>query len=534
MNLDRPARPRWPEWAALLAVLALAAVFATAAWVGPEPFGSDNDEYRMLAESLYERGDPVIAGVEGTKYPLGWSLLIGAIDRLGGDDTRAPILLNFGLTFLLVVVVWLIGRRFAPEAGLLAAALVAAAPAVWEAVWSVMPDIALLTLTAVALLLVLRTLPTPLIPLPTLPTQVRRVLRITPDTDHPRDLGREGGEEVAARGWGVVAALTALAVVAVLLKTMGLLVAGALTVALLVRPGLRRASPLPVAAALAITLAQAAYVAPYPAATTGYGNMFWLADPFDASRGAIGLGDLPARMVERADVALRQVANALLGTGVPSLLGWVLALTLVAVGVAALRRWRWTTAALAIATLLTLAVWPFASTRFALPLVPIAAVGAGAVVALLRRHTHAAVATALALALLAVQIPRGWQQLTATTERTREHLQTYHDTADQLAAWAATELGPDEAIASLDYRELAFRLDQPVVPMSYTTDADVLLDQAEEAEWFVALEGLTPRRVPPVRALLRAYPERFEEARTFGRARVYRNVAVDRQPRVDQ
>lgn len=323
------------------------------------------------------------------------------------------------------------------------------------------------------------------------------------------------------RGWRVVGALTAVAVVAVLLKTMGLLLAGALTIALLVRPGLRRSSPLPVAAGVAVTLAQAAFVAPYPPATTGYGAVFWLRDPFDASKGELGVTDLPARMIERADVALRQVANALLGNGSPNTLRWVLALLVVAMGVAALRRWRWTTAALAIATLLTLAVWPFASTRFALPLVPIAAVGAGAVIALVRRHAHAAVAAVLAVGLLAVQVPRGWQQLTATTERTREQLQTFHDATDRLQAWADRELPPSATLASLDYRELAFRIDQPVVPMPYTTDPDVLLAQAAQADWLVVLEGLTPRRRPPVQALLSAYPDRFGEPRTFGRALAY-------------
>lgn len=517
MTASAPSRPRvgapsWRELAALAVVLAVAVVFATAAWVGPEPFGSDNDEYRMLAEALYESGDPVIAGGEATKYPVGWALVVGAIDRLGGDDTFAPIALNVVLTLALVVLVWALGRRLDPAAGLVGAALVAVAPAVWEAVWSVMPDIALLTLTAAALLLVVRSLP----PTPHL-LPIIGVVRGRGVTNDPNDLEGEG-----AGAWWVVGAVTGLAVVAVLLKTMGLLLAGALSVGLLFRPALRRFSPLPLGAALAATLAQAAYVAPYPTATTGYGNVFWLLDPFDASKGEIGPADLPARMVERADVALRQIANALLGSGVPSVLGWVLALLVVALGVAALRRWRWTTASLAVATLLTLAVWPFASTRFALPLVPVAAVGGGAAIGLLRRHTTTAVAAVAAVALLAVQVPRGWQQLNATSDATRAHLETFNATADELAAWAATELGPDETIASLDYRELAFRLDQPVRPMSYTTDPDVLWEQARGAEWFVALEGLTPRRRPPVQALLTTYPERFGEARTFGRARVHR------------
>lgn len=513
MTSDGPPRLRRPEWVALAAVLAVAAAFASAAWVGVEPFGSDNDEYRMLAESLYERGDPVVAGVEGTKYPLGWSLLVGAVDRLGGDDTVVPIALNVALMVGAVLMVWLIGRRLAPEAGLVAAALLAAAPAPWEAVWSVMPDIALLALTAAALILVLRIVPTPHLPLP---TPIRRAVRPGGVAEDTPDL-----EEGPARVGSVVAAATALAVVAVLLKTMGLLVAGALTVALLVRPGFRRASPLPLAAGLAVTLAQAAFVSGHPAATTGYSAVFWKVDPFDASRGDLGLSDLPARMVARADVVLRQVANAVLGVGVPSVLGWVLALALVALGIAALRRWRWTTAALAVATLLTLAVWPFTSPRFAFPLLPLAAVGAGAVVALLRRHTNAAVAAVAAVALLAVQIPRGWQQVTATTATTRDHLESFQATTDELAAWTATELGRDETLASLDYRELAFRLDRPVRPMSYTTDPDVLLAQTAGADWLVVLEGLTPRRVPPVRALLTTYPDRFGPPRTFGRAHAY-------------
>jgi hypothetical protein len=58
--------------------------------------------------------------------------------------------------------------------------------------------------------------------------------------------------------------------------------------------------------------------------------------------------------------------------------------------------------------------------------------------------------------------------------------------------WAETNIPAGDAIASFAYREIAYRLDRPVVPLGYTTDMDELWRVVEEgdARWLVVMPSL--------------------------------------------
>jgi hypothetical protein len=69
-------------WLVLLVILFL---FVKASLVSVLSYGSDPDEYRLVAQSPIEKGTPEVAGVEGTKYPIGYPLLLILADfRIAG------------------------------------------------------------------------------------------------------------------------------------------------------------------------------------------------------------------------------------------------------------------------------------------------------------------------------------------------------------------------------------------------------------------------------------------------------------------
>lgn len=488
---------------ALGAVLLLVAVFAVVRIHDVPLFGSDHDEYRMLAAELWRTGRPVVAG-EGTKYPLGYSIVLGAADRLGLPMTTFAVGLNVALIAATAVLVWLLTRRGllrhvhagTAVAGLVTGAFVATSPPLWDASNFAMPDIALACVFAAALVVV---------------------------ADLPRRPALVGLVLVAALG--------------VTLKTVALILGAALAVPLVLRPGLRRWVWAPPAVALLALVGQVVLTAPYPEHTTGYASTFWLRDPYDASAGTIGLLDLPVRIVERLPLVAEDAARAVVGPDLPAGVTVPVLVALLALGVAALAGQRVFLVVLVSAYALALAAWPYRSLRFGLPLLPIAAVGAGALPGLavhrLRRHARLAAVVLAVVAVVGVGALALWRldrvRLDAATEQQR--YATIDAAVDELVAWADAEIDRDEAIASLDYRELTLRLDRPVAPVPYTSDPQVLWAHVGEADWFIATRGLYAAREARTRDLLDAHGERLRLEFESGPVEAYRVVGGDEDDR---
>jgi hypothetical protein len=501
---------------ALLAVAVAVGVLAVLRWAGPEPFGSDNDEYRLLARSLWEDGSLLVAGVEGSKYPVGYAFLLGALGRLGLPLTTSALVLNGVLVLVAVALTFVAARRLGLLAGLTAAAVLALSAELWDSYYAVMPDVALVAVVIGAFTWLLRT-----------------------------------------PGRSDVLVLCAFAGTATLLKTLGITLGVALGAALLTRPGARRWAWAPPLTAVAVAGAQALAAARYPPAVTGYAQTFWLVDPGDAAQGRIGLAGLPARMWEQLPQALAEPGRALLGqsvlgqgvlgqgvpgqglagqglaTGVAAVL--VLAL-LVAAGVA-LPRWRLPLLALWLSHTVLLSAWNFRGDRFGLPLIPLAAVGAGAVVAgiawlcarVLRERTAVGLTGFVAAVTLSAYAGAAVPALRDAAAADRATYGRFLAASAELAAWAAANIAADEQIASVDYREISYRLDRPVLPVRYDRTPEVLLADTAGAgaEWFVSLRGLYGRREGLADTLVGAYPDRFAPVWSNGTIDVYRVTAPD-------
>lgn len=475
--VDAPATRSASRWwtTVVLAVGVVSAVLGVARWTGQAPFGSDNDEYQLVARQLVELSGPVVAGVEGTKYPLGYPAVLAVLDGVGLPVVDGALVFNVLLVAVGVALTALAARHLGAVAAVVAAGVVLVDRPLWDATQSTMPDVAFLVVVAGAL------------------AANRRP-----------------------------AALTLLAVAAASLRSVGVLVGLAATASLLwqLSPASRRSAAkergwalAPAAAALAVTAAMAAIAERHPEHTTGYSRTFWLEDPYDAASGDASVLDVVGRIGSRMDLVLDDATRALWGDLVHGPPGWLLTAALVAVGVASVRN-RVFAGAFVVLDLLLLAVWPYSSVRFGLPLVPIAAVGVGAVAARLRVPVVAAAAGVAAV--IAVAVPAFRDE----ADRQGDLYAELHDTRADVATWL--EGNGASTPVSADYRELALELDRPVLPITYTSDTDVLLTEATTGTHLVVLRGLYGQRDELYARLLTAFPERFELVHANDRWDVYR------------
>lgn len=510
VSTDRqaPPQPVRGAWTAVFAVLlAVAAAYAWARWPGWLPVGSDNDEYQLVAAALANLDPPVVAGVEGTKYPLGYPLVLVGFTWLGLPAGPAALALNLlALSVAVALVVWVVGRATAtwpasPGAGLAAGALVATSVSVWNDAYSVMPELLTLAVLAAVLAVVAGGL------------QGRRLL-----------------------------AFSVLGVAAVLLKTLAamVVVGGSLLLVawawLRGRQGADTATltgrsdgspwPLlwPAAASVATVLAGMLVMRPYPDHTTGYVATFLLRDPFDASLGSLGPLGLVQRTIADVPATLADLGRAIALIDAGTTLAGVVALVGLGLGVVAAFRLRpggplgvFVLGAV-LAYVLGLSAWPYHSSRFGLPLVPVAALGAGwlvrelsaALTAGARPRVRQGVALLLGGAVLAALVVTSWSAVVTRGELAQERLARQHAALDTVAVWADAELADDEVVVSFDYREVARRLERDVQPFAYTADVGALDRMLGDADW-VVLVDFHHRRNQQLGLLLEAEPDRFEQ-----------------------
>ena len=498
-------------WAVVAAaLLAIGVVYARARWPGYLPIGSDNDEYQLAGRALAAFEAPLIAGTEGTKYPLGYPALLAALEWLGLPVAPTALALNLVAVAVTVgLLSHLAGRATStspasPGAALATGAVIATSVSVWNDVYSVMPEMALLVTVAA----MLTTLQQPLVGRP-------------------------------------LVTFVVLAVIAVLFKTLAilLLIGGCGLVWLFAHrrgglvndgpeppadPMIRTRALLPAGAALVTALAGLVAGRSLPEHTTGYVATFALEDPFDASLGSLGPLGLLRRSVADVPATFTDLGRAIALIDAGTTVAVLVAILGLTVGVVAAHRLRpgaplgIFTAGAALAYALGMTTWPFHSSRFGIPLVPIAALGAGWLVRLATDHLATPrqgagadvdgvrqrwASLAAGGVVAALLIATSFGAVVDRGEAGADRLATQHAAMERLESFVAQELN-DERLVSFDYREVAHRLDRPVEPLSYTTDTSALLDQVGDAE-VVVMVDINARRNRQLRMLLEAYPDRF-------------------------
>ncbi|MEX2533100.1 MAG: hypothetical protein WD360_03970 [Nitriliruptoraceae bacterium] len=495
MVTRRRARPpRTSVRARMIAfALGLITIIAVYTWLrspGMIAVGSDNDEYQLVAKALARFDAPIVAGVEGTKYPLLYPallalMLVGRIPLHGG-----AVVLNLAAALTAAgSVAWLVGRarRGAPvsfAAGFAAATVLLASRAVWNDMFSTMPE--MLLLATIALMLVV----------------------IDRDDSANRTV-----------------ILTVLAVVAVGFKTLALpFMLGGFGILWLYDRQVKTLIPAITAAVTA--LIGMLWMRSYPSHTTGYVETFFLIDPDDAAEGNISFLGVIERTLAQIPDALRDLGQAFISLSMSRSITITVALILLVIGVQASRKLGKNPAlgrfafGATIAYTLAMALWPYNAPRFGLPLLPIAALGIGWMLRgagrwLGERDALVFISAAAVAALLATSI-------TAVRDDgadARNIISEQHASRDAVANWLATN-APDAKLVSFDYREIANRTDETVHPIGYTSDPAALRKQLGDADMLVVMRYYGKRN-RQAQVLLDTYPELFTELFSVSRGTVY-------------
>lgn len=471
-------------------LLALVMVYAWLRAPGVVAVGSDNDEYQLVAKALAAFDAPIVAGVEGTKYPLLYPALLALMLITGVPLYAGTAALNvISVAIAAMAVGWLAGRgrrgaAVSVAAGTSAAVLLATSRAVWNDMFSVMPDVILLAVIATLLVVV----------------------------DRPDSTRRTVG-------------LTALAVAAVTLKTLALpLLLGGFGIMWLFD---RRAKLLIApAAATTATLAGMLWMRRYPAHTTGYLETFFLIDPDDAAVGSITAAGVVERTVRQIPDALRDIGQAVISLPIDETVAIIVAVVALGLGVWGARQLgrkhilgQFTLGAV-VAYTAAMALWPYNAPRFGLPLLPIAALGIGWLVRAAGARTNkptisVSLATAIAVGLIATSIGAVRDDGAAQ----RRLFPEQHAALDAVAGWVETN-APDAKLVSFDYRELANRTDGTVHPVGYTSDPSVLREQLNDSDILVVMR-FYGKRNRQAQAILDTYPELFTEVFSVSRGTVY-------------
>jgi hypothetical protein len=449
-----------------IAFLVLAFLCITALrWCSQPPIGSDSDEHLLVARTFLRTGHFSVGDVHATKYPPLLSSLAILFQLLPLNVPLSLVIFNC-LTVLAssLALFALIQRN--NRIGLLSVLPVLylmSNTVLWGAAAEIIAHALFAFLVTVALLLAV--------------TVEEWTLR--------RTLG---------------AMLVAFA--SAMSRTAGLVVILPLAAAIISEQR-RRGEPFPYGklallafppiAALVLFMVYEARFGPH---TTGYLETFFLKDPFDASKGALTFLGFLTRLAGGPVGRLRDIRDLTVFPSCAGLFSFLLPFALFIF--ALLGRDRKTVVVLCsfvVPYLLVASVWPYQGTRFVLPLLPVAALGIeGALSASLhsRNRIVGAVFALLLISHLGVNLA-SLRKEARDQCLAREFLNTRFA---QLTEWCSANIPEGDAIASFDYREVMLKLDRPVLPLGYSSDANVHIAQLERGnvKWLVLCWHVFPPR----------------------------------------
>ena len=535
VNMRDEGRSRNVVWWVVGGLLAgQAVVVALAFQVVPHP-GGDNAAYLTLAHSLLERGAYLELWEPGepphAKYPPVFSSLLAALMALGASTWTAfkGVSVVFVSASIVLAFLWVRGRR-GPAFAAGVAFLFLVADALVEASNWVLSEPPFLALTLAALWAADRS-------------------GMSPGLRGRGDGSAEGSGSPEG-GWGAgpwVAAVCAVAILVYFTRSAGLPLVAA--VGLWLALG-RRWTWLGVFAAAFAVPALAWALRARAVGEADYMREPWLIDPYQEELGAVGLGDLVARVLANLRIyGLEAFPEGFVGSaGWAPILGLVLAALAVVGWVRRIRGGAGLAELFAPLYLGLILLWPevWSGDRFALPLYPLLLFYAGeALVDGVRRirPTWTPVVAGGAVVVLAVpallSLTERVEAASACRELSREHgpyvcqpagAQRFNETA----AWSAGALPEDAAVYSRKPR--IFFLLSGVSSRMYpqTRSPEELLARADaEGVSYVVLDqvdAMTARYLLPA---IQARPEAFCQLEAWTEAGGLHSAVLAIRPAAD-
>jgi len=450
-----------------LAIAFLIVVFlciAAMRWTDQPPIGTDNDEHLIVARTFARTGHFSVADVHATKYPPLISSIAVLFQSLGLNVPVSMVVMNYlaVLASSLALYCFVLRSNGIGMFSLLPAVYLMTNTVLWSSASEIIADALCFLLVTVVLLLAL-----------------------------------------IAEEWTLRTTLlaTLLAFLATMARSIGIVAVFPLA-ASVISSDLRRGRSFPYKrlallgllplASLALFMIYQARFGPHP---TGYVETFLLDDPYDASKGSLTLSGFLGRTIRGCVGSVRDLRDLTVFPAWAGLFSFALPLVLFIFALGRDRKRIFVLCSFVLPYLAVVCLWPYKMPRFVLPLLPIAALGvAGAVASGLRSRARVVgpIAVLLVIGHIAVN-SANLRREAGEVEQARAFLNSRFG---QAAEWCKAHIPESEKIASFDYRELMLRLDRPVVPLRYSSDAKMHIAQLERegVKWLVLCWHIYPLR----------------------------------------
>jgi hypothetical protein len=229
----------------------------------------------------------------------------------------------------------------------------------------------------------------------------------------------------------------------------------------------------------------------------------FLDDPYDLSKGSLGPKAFILRSARGAALSLRDLGLAICTPSISGLTSVGVAFLLLLAPCRLGLREGPLTAAYVIPCLGLLVLWPYKGSRFAIPILPVAAWGIAVVAQHLRGRQS--VTAACALLFLSHLANATWTLRNKAIDERAARLAMHANFAD-LAHWIDANVPASDELASFDYRELMLRLNRQVVPLWYSTDHHAHITDLHEqgVTWLITSGAIVDLRGSYAEAVLQA------------------------------
>jgi hypothetical protein len=462
----------------IVALVLLFVCIAAIRWSSELPIGSDCDEHMIVAQTFIRTGHFSVADIHSTKYPPLTSSIAIVFEYLGLNAPLSMVVLNClaVLVSALVVCALILRSNGIGMLVVLPVLYLMSNTVLWTSASEIMADATFLCLVSVVLLLALRVEEWTL----------RRTLLAT-----------------------LVAFLAAMS------RSVGIVVIFPLAAAIISDHRSRgRSFPyakvallalLPLAS-LALYMMYEARFGPHP---TGYVETFLLRDPLDAGKGSLTLVSFLGRALRGSVDTLRNIRDLTVYPSSPGVFSWAAAVypslagvlsfaALAALFAFALGRDKkriLVLCAFIVPYMIVVCLWPFKGARFVLPLLVITTLGIGGALAASLRSRHRVLVYVLVL-LVVSHIAINTVNLRRQAGEQTQARAFMHSRVGELVEWCRANVPEGERIASPDYREVMLRLDRPVLPLSYSSDAQMHIAELErgDVKWLVFSWHIYPLR----------------------------------------
>jgi hypothetical protein len=434
-------------------------LFTLLRWPGQLPYGSDTDEHLLVARTMLETGHFTVRDIHGTKYPPVISGLIIIFYLVGLDSGFFMVLAN--CCFLLSVSLlwsWYIRKQYNNNwLGGIVALYIMSNVILWDSVHLIIADTLFVFFVTIVLLISL---------------------------------------QFEQWKWQHVLFALVVVIVASMVRSVGVVLSVPIIISIwesknwkLNRFSIISATLIGCSPFVALMLYML-YQKQFGTHPTGYLETFLLLDPYDSSKGVVTWYGFFGRTYNHAistaiDIGRTIVSDLPAISSTIQLLYFIFAVIIIIASCIRSRRQMSIILSFVFAYSAILSLWPYSGARFALPFIPVAALGLAEICSYI--STRLPGAARVSLILFVGYLGMNMTSMAKSAQYQKSNRAEVHKEFEDLTNWCIKHIPADEVIASFDYREHSLRLNRSVLPLYYSSDlhAHISYLTQNRASWLI-------------------------------------------------